>query len=45
MVSNKIIAKILLAGIHGKLSKTVDKNDEKPLSPKAYKVWNESQQY
>ena len=39
----KFIAVILLAGIHGKLSKMrrLLENDEKPLSPKAYKVWNE----
>ena len=40
----KFIAVIFMAGIHGKLSKMRRslENDEKPLSTKIYKIWNET---
>ena len=39
----KFIAVILMGGIHGKLSKMRRslENDEKPSSPKNYRIWNE----
>ena len=39
----KFAAVIAMGGIHGKLSKMrrLLENDEKPLSTKAYKIWNE----
>ena len=39
----KLAAVFLLAGVHGKFSKMrrLLENDEKPLSPKAYRLWNE----
>ena len=39
----KFIAVIFMGGIHGKLSKMRRslENDEKPLSSKAYRIWNE----
>ena len=39
----KFIAVFLMAGVHGKFSKMrrLLENDEKPLSSKAYKIWNE----
>ena len=39
----KFAAAILMGGIHGKLSKMrrLLENDEKPLSSKAYRIWNE----
>ena len=39
----KSIAIILMGGVHGKLSKMrrLLENDEKPLSSKVYRIWNE----
>lgn len=39
----KFIAVLSMAGIHGKFSKMrrLLENDEKPLSSKSYKIWNE----
>ena len=39
----KFAAVFLLAGVHGKFSKMrrLLENDEKPLSSKAYRIWNE----
>ena len=39
----KFVAAILMGGVHGKLSKMrrLLENDEKPLSSKAYRIWNE----
>jgi putative membrane protein len=39
----KFTAVFLLAGVHGKFSKMrrLLENDEKPLSSKSYRVWNE----
>ena len=39
----KFAAVFLLAGVHGKFSKMrrLLENDEKPLSPKSYRIWNE----
>ena len=39
----KFVAVILMGGIHGKFSKMrrLLENDEKPLSAKAYRIWNE----
>ena len=39
----KFVAVFLLAGVHGKFSKMrrLLENDEKPLSPKSYRIWNE----
>ena len=39
----KFVAVIFMGGVHGKLSKMrrVLENDEKPLSTKVYRVWNE----
>jgi putative membrane protein len=39
----KFFAVFLLAGVHGKFSKMrrLLENDEKPLSSKAYRIWNE----
>ena len=39
----KFIAVICMGDIHGKLSKMqrLLENDEKPLSSKAYRIWNE----
>ncbi len=39
----KFIAVIFMGGIHGKLSKMrrLLENDEKPLSTKVYRIWNE----
>ena len=39
----KFTAVFLLAGVHGKFSKMrrLLENDEKPLSPKSYRIWNE----
>ena len=39
----KFVAVILMGGVHGKLSKMrrLLENDEKPLSSKAYRIWNE----
>ena len=39
----KFLTVFLMAGIHGKFSKMrrLLENDEKPLSSKAYRVWNE----
>ena len=39
----KFVAVILMAGVHGKLSKMrrLLENDKKPLSTKVYRVWNE----
>ena len=39
----KFVAVFLMAGVHGKFSKMrrLLENDEKPLSSKAYKIWNE----
>ena len=39
----KFAAVFLMAGIHGKFSKMrrLLENDEKPLSSKAYRIWNE----
>ena len=40
----KFAAVILMGGIHGKFSKMrrLLENDEKPLSAKAYRIWNEA---
>ena len=40
----KFVAVILMGGIHGKLSKMrrLLENDEKPLSTKVYRIWNET---
>ena len=40
----KFAAAILMGGIHGKLSKMrrLLENDEKPLSTKVYRIWNET---
>ena len=39
----KFAAVFLLAGVHGKFSKMLRllENDEKPLSSKSYRIWNE----
>ena len=39
----KFVATFLLAGVHGKFSKMqrLLENDEKPLSSKSYRIWNE----
>ena len=39
----KFIAVIFMGGVHGKLSKMrrLLENDEKPLSSKVYRIWNE----
>ena len=39
----KFVAVIFMGGIHGKLSKMrrLLENDEKPLSTKTYRIWNE----
>ena len=39
----KLVAVFLMAGVHGKFSKMrrLLENDEKPLSSKAYRIWNE----
>ena len=39
----KLAAVLLMAGVHGKFSKMRRslENDEKPLSSKAYRIWNE----
>ncbi len=39
----KLTAVLLMAGVHGKFSKMrrLLENDEKPLSSKAYRIWNE----
>ena len=39
----KFFVVLLLAGVHGKFSKMrrLLENDEKPLSSKAYRIWNE----
>ena len=39
----KFVAVFLLAGVHGKFSKMrrLLENDEKPLSSKTYRIWNE----
>ena len=39
----KFVAVFLLAGVHGKFSKMrrLLENDEKPLSSKSYRIWNE----
>ena len=39
----KFAAVFLLAGVHGKFSKMrrLLENDEKPLSSKSYRIWNE----
>jgi putative membrane protein len=39
----KLAAVLLMAGVHGKFSKMrrLFENDEKPLSSKAYRIWNE----
>ena len=39
----KFVAVFLMAGVHGKFSKMrrLLENDEKPLSSKAYRIWNE----
>ena len=39
----KFIAVFFMAGVHGKFSKMrrLLENDEKPLSSKAYRIWNE----
>ena len=39
----KFAAVFLMAGVHGKFSKMrrLLENDEKPLSSKAYRIWNE----
>ena len=39
----KFIAAIVMGGVHGKLSKMrrLLENDEKPLSSKIYRIWNE----
>jgi len=39
----KLAAVLLMAGVHGKFSKMrrLLENDEKPLSSKAYRIWNE----
>ena len=39
----KFVAVIFMAGIHGKLSKMRRslENDEKPLSSRVYRIWNE----
>ena len=39
----KFVAVIIMGGIHGKLSKMrrLLENDEKPLSTKTYRIWNE----
>ena len=40
----KFVAVIIMGGIHGKLSKMrrLLENDEKPLSTKVYRIWNET---
>ena len=40
----KFAAVFLMAGVHGKFSKMrrLLENDEKPLSSKAYRIWNEA---
>ena len=40
----KLAAVLLMAGVHGKFSKMrrLLENDEKPLSSKAYRIWNEA---
>jgi putative membrane protein len=39
----KFVAVLLMGGVHGKLSKMrrLLENDEKPLSSKVYRIWNE----
>ena len=39
----KFVAVVLMAGVHGKFSKMqrLLENDKKPLSSKAYRIWNE----
>ena len=39
----KCVAILFMAGVHGKLSKMrrLLENDEKPLTTKAYRIWNE----
>ncbi|MDC1381975.1 protoporphyrinogen oxidase HemJ [Candidatus Puniceispirillum sp.] len=39
----KFVAVFLMAGVHGKFSKMrrLLENDDKPLSSKAYRIWNE----
>ena len=39
----KFVAVVFMGGIHGKLSKMrrLLENDEKPLTAKAYRIWNE----
>ena len=39
----KLVAVFLMAGVHGKFSKMrrLLENDEKPLSSKFYRIWNE----
>ena len=39
----KLVAVVLMAGAHGKFSKMrrLLENDKKPLSSKAYRIWNE----
>ena len=39
----KLAAVLLVAGVHGRFSKMrrLLENDEKPLSSKAYRIWNE----
>jgi putative membrane protein len=39
----KLAAVLFMAGVHGKFSKMrrLLENDEKPLSSKAYRIWNE----
>lgn len=39
----KLAAVLLMAGVHGKFSKMrrLLENDEKPLSSKVYRIWNE----
>jgi len=39
----KLAAVLLMAGVHGKFSKMrrLLENDEKPLSSKTYRIWNE----
>ena len=39
----KFVAVIFMGGVHGKLSKMrrLLENDEKPLSSKVYRIWNE----
>ena len=43
MVSIKFAAVLFMGGIHGKFSKMrrLLENDERPLSTKVYRIWNE----